>query len=251
MDYIYTNNQLEKIITELFTSRGHYETDPLLSFFFLIDETESANKIFKLLRKYFEQYTSKTEPRTGNFYEMLWEGILRQHYKSRDWLSRLQISKNMFGYDSLNGLAYFLAKNLLEFEEGGLGLDYVKIEVFSDNIFYFFDRDMKLFIGKVSTVKKGKTLRIQTTAAERKLIGMGYGLKMYLTVMQNCDYLISDTTLFSGSLRIWRDILPKYVNVWYQDDLDKYTEIIPGERPPLGKISRFAGSIKKTKPPKS
>jgi hypothetical protein len=34
------------------------------------------------------------------------------------------------------------------------------------------------------------------------------------------DYLASDTILYSGSYRIWKHVLPKYVNVWGVIDND-------------------------------
>ena len=135
---------------------------------------------------------------------------LRQQTKPRE-LTR---------YDSLTGFAYYLAKKIFNLKSAGLGLSYFINKNGSEKEFYFFDPMFQIFVGKISTDEanmKGNSLTVQTSAAERKLIGMGYGLKMYLSILENCDYLMSSSVLFTGSFRIWSKVLPKYSNVWYKD----------------------------------
>ena len=68
---------------------------------------------------------------------------------------------------------------------------------------------------------------------------------MYLTVIDDVDYLQSDTLLFTGSLRMWRDVLPKYVNVWavVKDEiLTKYIKQTPGKRIKTDRVNYFVAS---------
>ena len=90
---------------------------------------------------------------------------------------------------------------------------------------------------------KGKCYSVSISAVERELIGGGYGLKMYLTIINDVDYLISSTVLYAGSLRMWKDVLPKYVNVWVEFDYKSDPElVIPGKRYKLDNVQDFIAS---------
>jgi hypothetical protein len=84
--------------------------------------------------------------------------------------------------------------------------------------YWFFDPEIKDFIGRISVSDNenypSPSYQVGVSSVDPVFIGRGYGNKMYLTVLNDCEYLISDTVLFNDSLNIWTNVLPKYVNVW-------------------------------------
>lgn len=213
---IYEKNDIE--IKELHRGRGHYRSNPLEKFYTQI----LSDMKFKDFSKYFYKYygekvgmdlTNFPKEKIKLFFDYL-------QYATQE--TSLGINK-LIKYDLLNGFAYFLGDKLYKLKSGGFGLSYFIYNEGSSKMFYFFDTVMKLFIGHMEILKtklngvKGNVFDVQNSAAERKLIGLGYGIKMYMTLLENCDYLISSGVLFSGSYRIWSQTLPKYSNVWWKD----------------------------------
>lgn len=224
---IYEKNDIE--INELVTPRGHHHSNPLGDFFGLVSyvlDSETRNKLF---RKYFQNSNlSKIDDKKIDDYFYFLE------YSSQ----KPSGMRNFIKYDVVSGFAYYIAKKYFKLKSGGFGLEYVKSDDNDgDKTFFFFDTAFKIFIGKVSIEKirnqfiKGNVYKVGTAAAERKLIGMGYGLKMYLTILEYCDFLISDSILFTGSFRIWSEILPKYVNVWWVNEEKKKVKKITLQKP--------------------
>jgi hypothetical protein len=84
--------------------------------------------------------------------------------------------------------------------------------------YWFFDPEIKDFIGRISVGYNenypSPSYQVAVSSVDPVFIGRGYGNKMYLTVLNDCEYLISDAVLFKDSLNIWTNVLPKYVNVW-------------------------------------
>jgi len=57
--------------------------------------------------------------------------------------------------------------------------------------------------------------------------------------------LRSDTLLYTGSLRMWRDVLSKYVNVWAVytlGSLTKNVKLHPGKRIVASNVDYFVAS---------
>jgi hypothetical protein len=216
-------------INELVTTRGHHDTNPMGDFFSEV----SSNLTPKELRKVFRKYYTKKVPQ--NISPISDEKIDNFFYFLQYGHSKPSGLRNFLTYDIVTGLAYYIAKKYFKIKSGGFGIEYVKVDDNDgDKTFYFFDTAFKIFIGKISIEKKkeksikGNLYKVSTAAAEKKLIGMGYGLKMYFTILEYCDYLMSDSILFSGSFRIWSQILPKYVNVWWVSETDnKIVKITP------------------------
>ena len=155
--------------------------------------------------------------------------------------------------DALGRLALVHGRDFVVQDEAGAagldrGADRVLAHLLLDVL--ALDLHVKILVGKIATEKNdslpGKTLKVAVSAADEDLIGKGYGTKMYLSVIQSVDYLLSDTTLFTGAYRMWKHILPKYVNVWGVDYgvISKYTRIRPGITKNVRKYDYFVASTK-------
>jgi hypothetical protein len=207
---IYEKNDIQ--INELHRGRGYFESRPLEEFLSLIHNKIKFKEFSKLAKKYYfdKLGMSPSKVPDSKFIDL---------YNFFGGENNVYRPKELTKYDSLTGFAYYLGNKLFKLNSGGMGLNYF-VTKGSDKDFYFFDPIFEIFVGKISTYKaniKGNSLSVQTSAAERKLIGMGYGLKMYLSILENCDYLMSSSVLFTGSFRIWAKVLPKYCKVWYKD----------------------------------
>lgn len=150
--------------------------------------------------------------------------------------------------DSLSGFAYYISEKYFGLKQG-VELEYLIEKDGRERIYYFFDPQFKILVGRITTEKNdsmsGKTYKVGISAADEDLIGKGYGTKMYLTIIQRVDYLLSDTTLFTGAYRMWKHILPKYVNVWgaiNEAVITKYSKIIPGKTKDVRKYDYFVAS---------
>lgn len=210
---IYEKKDIE--INELTRGVGDFIADPMSELFHILVST-TKEKVFNLyLLKY---YTKKVGISPDEF-------TPKKASKIRDYLFNGKDNgiKKYITYDLMNGLAFYLSKKILNLKSGGFGLSYFLDKEKSTKIrnFYFFDTALEIFIGKVEVQKvdrvfaKGTLYQVSTSATERKLIGLGFGTKMYLSIMENCDYLISSTVLFSGSYKLWTTSLPKQSNVWW------------------------------------
>lgn len=236
---IYEKNDIE--INELHRSRGYYQSFPMDEFFSMIHDKIKYKDFLKLAKKY---YFGKL----GMDPEKYEDHVFAELYNYLDAYESFK-PKELVKYDVLTGFAYYLANKLFNLKSSGLGLKYLVTKGISKE-FYFFDPMFQIFVGKISTSKanmKGNSLSVDTSAAERKLIGMGYGIKMYLSILENCDYLMSSSVLFTGSFRIWSKVLPKYCNVWYKSssDYEGFIKISPNEEfKKTGKdIDYFVASI--------
>lgn len=209
MKYIISEKQY-KILTEISKSKGHYTTEPVynaLDYFNRVLKIKEKTSSFK---KYFKDklgFDLNTEKISFSYNVSEYFDYL----ESSDW------SKKFKTKDVVSGFVYFLAERYIKLKESN-GIEYFKIVLDDETLFYFFDPAFKIFIGKIALTKDynfpGKSFHVSVSATDSELIGKGYGSKMYLIVIENVDYLVSDTILFSGAYRMWKHVLPKYVNVW-------------------------------------
>ena len=208
--YIISERQYD-LLKEMQIPSGKYETNPLGDFFGFIDETISSNKIAKLARKYLENHVGLD---TSN----LESDDLYQYVRKLRWDEKYEgTPKYFYKIGIISGLSYFFAKNLFNLKKGSYGLSYF-ISKGSTITYWFFDSEIKDFVGMIKLQKDedfpSPSLRINLSSVDPLFIGKGYGSKMYLTILDDCEYLISDTLLYKDSLNIWTNVLPRYVNVW-------------------------------------
>jgi hypothetical protein len=169
-----------------------------------------------------------------------------EFYDELDELGTSALPKNLKSRNILSGFAFYLATKLTKLKNGR-GLVYFIDESESRN-YYFFDPSSKLFVGRIGTdrsdIISGDSYKVKVTAADKSLIGMGYGTKMYLTILDDVDYLISDATLYPASLRVWTSALPKYSNVWIMNNDSEFIPFNSGDDYEPEKVKYFIASIR-------
>ena len=139
--------------------------------------------------------------------------------------------------DVLANLAYYMAKKYLKVEMlGNLECYIWKRSVFG-KVYYFFDPELEICVGYINCSTSdgflggidfpNNTYSINTSQVDEGLKGGGYGKQMYLSVLEDVDYLLSDRMLYNDSLNIWVNVLPKYVYVFALFDYKKPVRITP------------------------
>ena len=241
MKYILTEKQLE--VVEIGTARGRYDTSPENALWDSFEDKLKKKHKIESFKKYYSKVLGNDTKKIGdktilNFFLTLSRGDIEH-----------ELPEEFKKEDILSGFSYYIAENYFDLKKG-LSISYVRIkDTYGYPNYFFFDSAFKTFVGMILTSKTQdlpkKSLVVRTSAAVKSLIGRGYGSKMYLTVIDDVDYLQSDTLLFTVSLRMWRDVLPKYVNVWavVKDEiLTKYIKQTPGKRIKTDRVNYFVAS---------
>ena len=247
MKYIITESQYGKL-QEVNRVRGRHFSDPLSDFFGEIKMSLIFKKshFVEAFRKFFKKLGISTEDFNKEEIKDYWDELEygRDHF----------FGPIFYKKDSIAGFAYYIAKNYFGLKEGAGGIQYLTTKTSFKKAYYFFDPEFKILVGGLAVTKddeiEGKAREVSIAAVDPELIGGRYGLKMYLTVIDNVDYLSSDTTLFTGSYRMWAKSLPKYVNVWVvtKDKAFSKTKKITGEESSLPKnFDVFVASSKHDK----
>lgn len=204
----------QKSLEELTTSGTWGKTDVDSKIFTQVISKIGKSKSIELIRDFFNNVLGKDISKIGD--DDLFSYI---DYGSTDGLPRY--FKNA---DVISGLGYFLSKKAYRFKTGKHGLDFFKIiSSFNTTYYYFFDSELELTIGYMATTKFNRgfrhriysifpkgTEKVSLSMIDDKLIGLGYGKNMYLTVLDDVECLMSDDLLYKGSLNIWANVMPKY-----------------------------------------
>ena len=209
---IIISERQNKLLQEVNVGKGILKADPLSELF---DELLNKSKVIKLTRKYLENVAAPNidefpDEKLSNYLDSL--GSV--YYKE-------PLPKYYYSPDVVSGLAYFLGKNIFDFKKS-YGLNYF-ITSTQYQKYWFFDPEIKQFIGHIvvknvsdsDDIGSDSTVeRVDFVSIDKAFKGRGYGIKMYLTVLSNVDFLMSDSLLYNESLNIWVNILPKYAKVW-------------------------------------
>lgn len=241
MNYLITENQYNNL-NEISRSRGRYDANPLEDFFYEIESFKGFKKkdFISVFKKFFTKIGQEIDNLEDSQILLYFEELPR-YTRGGSVLKGFFYKKEV-----LASFAYYIVKKHFNLIEGAGGIEYLVFES-NSRAYFFFDPNFKIFVGGVGLDPekrfKGKCYSVSISAVERELIGGGYGLKMYLTIINDVDYLISSTVLYAGSLRMWKDVLPKYVNVWVEFDYKSDPElVIPGKRYKLDNVQDFIAS---------
>lgn len=260
-NYIITEKQ-EKLIKELYVAQGKFDIKPVVYFYRYIftDIFDKKNKkILKLIRLFFmSELGANIDKWNDNQIEAYLRDIKDNESSGANWFSLRSYPAIFRKSSTVVSLSYFLMKNLFkvyEFE----GLEYVKQVDSPFYRFFFFDPEIQEFVGYMETRKSllaPKSMKVILSAVEREYIGRGYGSRMYLCIINQVDYLISDDTLYPDSLNMWVNYLPRKVNVWaetYEIDSEnnrKIVQLSPKNFVKSDNIEYLIASSVKTTPPK-
>ena len=225
---------------------GKFRNQPLHDIFSYFDGKLTENQQVTSFRKYFKKYIGLENRYTKSNICDFFDFPHANNNFSKEYTSR----------DALSGFTYYIAKQYFKLKQG-VELEFIVEKNGDLKTYHFFDPQLKILVGKISIKKnssfRGKTYKVVVSATDEDLIGKGYGTKMYLTIIQKVDYLLSDQTLFTGAYRMWKHILPKYVNVWgfelksnnYNELEKKYVQINPQKKQSVKNFDYFFASTKK------
>jgi hypothetical protein len=237
MKYIITESQL-KTLQEVGIGKGTFNISPVKYFWTFINGFSERKRV-----NAFRNYYTKV---VGANVDDLSDDNILEFYDELDELGTSALPKKLKSKKILSGFAFYLATKFTKLKNGR-GLVYFTDETESRN-YYFFDPASKLFVGRIGTnrsdITSGDSYKIKMTAADKSLIGMGYGTKMYLTILDDVDYLISDGTLYQTSLRVWTSTLPKYSNVWVMNGDSEFIPFKSGDDYNPEDVKYFIASIR-------
>ena len=238
MKYIITEEQY-KTLQEVGVAKGTFNISPIKYFWTFINSTISEKKRVNVFRNY---YTKIIGVDVSN---LSFDDIL-EFYDELDELGTSVLPKKSKSKIILSGFAFYLASKLTKLREGD-GLIYF-VDERDGRDYYFFDSVSKIFIGRIATnvsdITSGDSYKIKLTAADKSIIGKGFGTKMYLSILKDIDYLISDGTLYSASLRVWTNSLPKYSNVWLMNNNSEFIPFNLGDKYNPEDFKYFIASIR-------
>lgn len=237
MKFIITEAQLTSL-KEIGRVSGHYEIQPVYNLIEYFDENLSDEKKYESFKKYFrKKIGSEIRFLKGdaiNFFDSPYGDYWPEEYTTKD---------------SLSGFVYYISKKYFELKEG-VDIEFMVVKEGKDKEYYFFDPFLKILVGRITIQEKedllpGKNFKVGVSSADEELRGKGYGTRMYLTIIDRLDYLFSDSTLFSGAYRMWKHVLPKYVNVWgvIEKGIDvEFEKIEPEKKKSISKYDYFVAS---------
>lgn len=132
-----------------------------------------------------------------------------------------EISEELKKPEVLSNMAYLMAKKFLKVKMLGDLECYVK-SFSSDKQYFFFDPELEMCVGSVYLNKRfednyldaislpEESYSVSLSKIDNDIKGMGYGKLMYLAVLSDVDVLMSDKSLYTDSLNIWVNVLPRY-----------------------------------------
>ena len=261
MNYIITERQ-QNLLRELYVAQGKFDIKPVIYFYrHLLKDIldKKKKKVFEITRLFFRNELGVSTKKWNDDQLESYLIDIRDNESSGTGWNIIRTYPKVFRKPStIVSLSYFLMKNLFkvyEFE----GLEYVKQVEFPFNRFFFFDPEIQEFVGYLETQKSlslpGKSMKVAISAVEREYVGRGYGSRMYLCILNQVDYLMSDDTLYPDSLNIWVNYLPNKVNVWaklYEEDSNSGSQIVQLTSQKFinpDKIDKLIASSNKNNPP--
>lgn len=229
--YIITEKQ-ERLLREIHAPIGRLRMQPVIYFYKELEYGiiyKKPRRTSALVKEFFRNEMGFNIDKWKDESVLSYlEDITSNETSSTGWNILKSYPKALKSRAAISSLAYYLMKNLFKPQEYQ-GLEYIKQKDTPLYKFYFFDPEIQEFIGYMETKKSlelpGKSMKVGLSAIEEEYIGRGYGGRMYLCVLDQVDYLMSDNTLYSESLSIWVNYLPKKVNVWAElDEIDEDNE---------------------------
>jgi hypothetical protein len=202
-----------------------------------LSNRQILNKLRKFASKLFIDLSSVDDYELSDY----WKKVEISGYVPKKYIKEKKLiilTKNFFW----SSFIYYLAKNTMGLKKYD-DLEYLK----KNDIYFFFDSVLEDYVGFIKCNKlkdiislkipiKKSALVVYVSAIHPTFKGKGYGKKMYLAVIEDAGCLISDQGLYSESLNIWVNVLPKNVNyVGFIDDEGNLRKI----KGPIGNYSNI------------
>jgi ribosomal protein S18 acetylase RimI-like enzyme len=215
MRYIITEEQQNRI-NEIMILSGDMSVSPTYKDIIDIVKNNYGDKrYYKALKEYVKNvlgYPEKFKKEDAKDYgEALWTTEVDS------------IPEELKNPEVLANLGYFMAKKFLKLRMLGELECYVKKGPLFGKTYYFFDPELEICVGYINCSSldgeygnvnlPSNTYSVTTSQVDEGLKGRGVGKQMYFAVLEDVDVLLSDTLLYTDSLNIWVNILPKYFYV--------------------------------------
>lgn len=237
-------------LNEMQTYKGGFDTKALKHFYKFIFKTfgQNEDKVTDLVIRFIEEELARSTKKITK------SGIWSYIDKLGDGIELDSYPKFLKRSSTHGSLSYFLAKNLVELKES-YGLLYFRYKERGFYDYFFFDPEIDEFVG-ILQVSQALTFpynsyKVVLSSVEKEYIGRGYGSRMYLTVLDNVDYLKSDQSLYTDSLNIWVNFLPKMAHTWaklYDNKIPVKLDLKSHINPEL--VDFYFASNKRQNPPK-
>lgn len=238
MKYIITESQY-KTLQEVGIGKGTLKISPIKYFWTFINSVISEKRRVNAFRNYYTKIVGV------DVSDLSFDDVLA-FYDELDELGTSLLPKKLKSKSILSSFAFYIASKLTKLREGD-GLVYF-VDEREGRDYYFFDPASQLFIGRIATnvsdITSGNSYKIRLTAADKSIIGKGFGTKMYLSILKDIDYLISDGTLYPASLRVWTNSLPKYSNVWIMNNDSEFIPFNLGDNYNPDEVKYFIASVR-------
>jgi hypothetical protein len=246
----------EILLKELYVAQGKFDVSPVLYFFREVVNNlvnKKYKKLIHVVRSFFRNELVMDIDK--------WGDVKIESYLRDIRLQNLHRYPNLLRKPStVVSLSYHIMKNFLTVQQFE-GLEYYKLVDNPYYRFFFFDPEVEELVGFMETKKSlslpGKSVKVVLSAVEKEYIGRGYGSRMYLCVLNQVDYLVSDDTLYPDSLNMWVNYLPTKVNVWANIDSENngsestdVVQLTPKKFINPNNINRLISSSNKSNPPK-
>ena len=214
MKYILTENQYRRI-SEISVIKGRMSvSDTYTQILDSIRNKVKDKTYYKAVKDYFKNvlgYPEKIKKgKIEDYAEDLFNGDIRN------------LPKEFRNSDVIANLTYHLAKLYLKVKNIGELECYIEKDSFG-RTYYFFDPELEICIGYITCKNisgdyhsirlPNDSYTVSTSQVDEGLSGRGYGKQMYFAIIEDVQVLLSDTMLYTDSLNIWVNVLPKYVYV--------------------------------------
>lgn len=255
MEYILTEKQISKLLEISYNKGGMEIFGDSFEDVFTKSSSVNEKKVKKYIKEYLEEVLGYSKKMSESELEEFFYQITNFDFKN------MKIPKEFKNKDILSNMAYFLAKKIWGLKKLG------SLEVLKDTSEYdkeaihytFFDPTLKLSIGKMSVqmMDKGDVenaiklpknpYRVSMSQVDKEFKGSGYGKEMYYSLIEDLGILGSDSFLYSDSLNIWVNVLPKkyFVFAIMKDNSDGEQSVpliqITSKKklPPVGDVRRY------------
>jgi len=212
MKFKITKNQYF-FIKEIHLNPGKYSSYPQGTIFesFIDNPKYSMDKLIKLTKDYFKKVASVDISNMSNVDIMNYLKSLTSKPMNH------QRRNKLYTIGVISGLSYYLSSKLKGLTKSNYGIEYFEEHFDTFYTFWFFDPEVEDFIGRIvfeTNEDYPNAIQIVLSEIDNSIIGKGYGTKLYLTMLDNYDYMLSDKILYKDSLNIWVNSLPRYRNVW-------------------------------------
>jgi len=217
MKYVITENQFKKLQEEMMTLKGSMDFSPIYNSISKLETALGEDTLKDLVVEYLTSVVGMDE---SEIKKLL--GSSNNVYK---------LEKRI---DLIPSFIYYVGVNNYQMVSVSPSLSYFVIPFWGWDR-YYVDPEIESYVGFLSLHRNkyvskkdskeyscGKVNGIQII---KPFKSSGYGKQIYVSLLDEFEVVKSDDQLFTDSLNIWVNVLPKYAYVWLVDEFGKAKRI--------------------------